>query len=104
MRRLANWSMAIANAAVVGLVGAALLGAAGCHRGPFAPSKADLLAKAQEAKDRPSLEKALGRPDDVNKFGPIETWTYRARDGELKFTVAGETIVLTRTGDANPAP
>ena len=102
MRRLPNRS--VASAGALGLAIAVALGGVGCHRGPFAPSKADLLAKAQEAKDRASLEKALGRPDDVSKFGPIETWTYRAKDGELKFTVAGETIVLTRTGDATPAP
>lgn len=76
----------------------------GCGRGPFAPSKAEILAKVQDAKDRAGLEKALGRPDDLTKLGPIETWTYRAKDGEVKFTVAGETIILSRTADPTPAP
>lgn len=84
------------------LVALLVLGA--CQGGPLAPTKADLLAKAANVKDRPGLEKALGRPDDVSKLGPIETWTYRAKDGEVKFTVAGETVLLSRTADREEKP
>ena len=51
---------------------------AGCDR---TPSKADLLKKAEGVKTKAELEKALGKPSDVEKIGPLEKWTYKASDG-----------------------
>jgi len=60
---------------------------AGC--GP--PTKEDLLAKAKNAKTRAQLEKALGKADDVSKLGPVEKWTYKAKNGQVVFVLVGET-------------
>ena len=54
---------------------------AGC----FAPSKADIIKKAEGASTRGDLESALGEPSDVSKIGPIEKWTYKASDGAVVF-------------------
>ena len=43
------------------------------------PTKEDILQKAVDVKTRAELEKRLGRPGDIAKLGPVETWTYRAR-------------------------
>ncbi len=65
----------------------------------FAPSKSDLLKKAQGAKSRADLEAALGQPSDVSKIGPIEKWTYAASDGSVVFVLAGDTITFEATAD-----
>lgn len=75
---------------------ALLLGAAGC--GP--PTKHDLLEKAEGAENREQLEAALGPPDDRSKLGPIETWKYRARDGEVTFVIAGDRVRFEAAGAA----
>lgn len=65
----------------------------------FAPSKSELLKKAQGAKSRADLEAALGQPSDVSKIGPIEKWTYVASDGSVVFVLAGDTITFEATAD-----
>lgn len=62
------------------------------------PSKADILAKAKNVDTRAQLEAALGRPDDISKLGPVETWTYNASDGSVVFIVTGDTVALQATG------
>jgi len=77
---------------------AALLGLvllAGC----FAPSKGDLLKKAQGVTSRAGLEAALGEPSEVSKLGPIEKWTYVASDGSVVFLLAGDTVTFEATAD-----
>jgi hypothetical protein len=75
------------------------LGLAGC--GP--PTKHDLLSKAEGAETRQALEAALGAPDDRSKLGPVETWTYRASDGEVTFVIAGDRVRFeTAGGSAEP--
>jgi hypothetical protein len=63
------------------------------------PSKADILKKAEKADTRDKLEKALGRPQDISKLGPIETWVYKAKDGQVAFTIAGDTVAMQITQD-----
>jgi hypothetical protein len=85
----------------LGVALAALLaGAAGC--GP--PSKHELLQMAEGAETRQQLEAALGAPDDRSKLGPLETWKYRARDGEVTFVIAGDRVRFEAAGDAPVEP
>ena len=63
----------------------------------FAPSKADLIKKAEGVTSRSELEAALGEPSDVSKIGPIEKWTYKASDGAVIFVLAGDTITFEVT-------
>ncbi len=72
-----------------------LLLLAGC----FAPSKADLIKKAEGASTRADLESALGEPSEVSKLGPIEKWTYKAADGAVVFILAGDSITFEVTED-----
>jgi hypothetical protein len=71
-----------------------LLVLAGCGD----PGKADILKKAEGADTKAKLEKALGRPTDIGKLGPIEKWTYKAKDGEVVFLITGDTVALQAAG------
>lgn len=73
---------------------------AGC--GP--PSKEDLLAKAKDVKTRAQLEKALGKADDVSKLGPLEKWTYKAKNGQVIFVLVGETVTIEVAGGGEKKP
>ena len=68
---------------------------AGCG----ASSKEDIIAKAREAKTRSALEKALGKPDDISKLGPVEKWTYKAKNGTVTFILMGDTVTIEKTDD-----
>jgi len=57
-------------------------------------SKHELLSKSEDVRTKAQLEATLGAPDDRDKLGPLETWTYRARDGEVTFLITGETVRL----------
>ena len=61
-------------------------------------TKEDLLAKAKDVKTRAQLEKALGRADDVSKLGPVEKWTYKAKNGQVVFVLVGETVTIEAAG------
>jgi len=63
------------------------------------PEKADILKKAEGIEDKAKLESALGKPTEVSKLGPIERWTYKAKDGSVTFTITGSTVALSNTGD-----
>lgn len=78
---------------------AALLGLVLLLSACFAPSKGDLLKKAEGVKSRGELEAALGKPSEVSKLGPIEKWTYVASDGKVIFLLAGDTITFEVTED-----
>jgi hypothetical protein len=71
---------------------------AGCGRG----SKHDIIQKTENVTTRAELEKALGKPDRFESagVGPLrmETWVYRASDGEVLFLVAGEAVISRTTG------
>ena len=69
------------------------------------PTKHDILKKAEQIETKQALEAALGAPDDVSKLGPVETWTYRAKDGEVTFLITGDHVTFQAaggSGDANP--
>ena len=61
-------------------------------------TKEDILAKARNVATRSELEKALGKPDDIGKLGPVEKWTYKASNGEVIFVIVGVKVTLEVTG------
>ena len=61
-------------------------------------SKEDMVAKAREVKTRAELERALGKPHDVSKLGPLEKWTYKARNGQVVFVLVGDVVTLEAAG------
>ncbi|HEX7216647.1 MAG TPA: hypothetical protein VF578_20710 [Methylomirabilota bacterium] len=61
----------------------------GCSR-----SKEDLLEKSRGITVRAELERALGKPNAVNKLGPVEQWTYKASNGTVVFLIVGDTVTL----------
>ncbi len=67
---------------------------AGC--GPS--TKEDIVLKAKDAKTRAALEKALGKPDDISKLGPVEKWTYKAKNGHVTFVLVGDTVTIEAAG------
>ena len=62
------------------------------------PTKEDLLAKAEKIHRRAELEKALGKPHDITKLGPVETWIYKASNGQVVFVVIGDKVTLQAAG------
>lgn len=72
----------------------ALLLLTGC--GP--PTKEEILQKARDVTTRADLEKRLGRPGDISKLGPLETWTYKAKNGDVVFVIIGDTVTLQAAG------
>ncbi|MGH7386344.1 MAG: hypothetical protein ACREKG_14295 [Candidatus Rokuibacteriota bacterium] len=77
---------------LVWLLAAGLL--AGCSR-----SKEDLIQKSREVSTRAELERALGKPSDISKLGPVEQWTYEASNGTVVFLIVGDKVTLQATGD-----
>jgi hypothetical protein len=76
---------------LVWLLAAALLG--GCGR-----SKEDLVEKSRNASTRAELERALGKPSDIAKLGPVEQWTYNASNGTVVFLIVGDKVTLQAAG------
>jgi len=79
---------------------AALLLTLACAR----ETKHDLLKKTELVTTKAELEQMLGAPDDRNKLGPIETWTYEVSDGKVTFLIAGDTVQIQATSDSDPDP
>jgi hypothetical protein len=75
---------------------------AGLLTGCDDPTKAEILKKAEGADTKTLLEKALGQPKDVNKVGPLESWTYSAADGAVTFVIAGDQVTMSATSDTKP--
>ena len=67
-----------------------------------APTKEDMLAKARNVSTRSELEKALGKPDDIGKLGPVEKWTYKASNGEVVFLIIADKVTLEVTAPSDP--
>lgn len=61
------------------------------------PSKHEILSQAEGVTDKAELERVLGAPSERDKLGPLETWTYRAKDGEVTFLITGDTVRLQAT-------
>ena len=77
---------------LVAFVGVAVLGC-----GP--PSQHDILKQAEGVETKQELEAKIGAPDEVDKLGPLEKWTYRASDGEVEFVITGDKVGLKSTKD-----
>jgi hypothetical protein len=61
------------------------------------PTKEEILKKSEGADTKVLLEKALGRPNDIKKIGPLESWTYKAADGAVNFVIAGDRVTMSAT-------
>jgi hypothetical protein len=85
--------LTIARWVLAGAMVVVLLNLAGCSR-----SKEDVLARARDVKTRAELERILGRPDDIQKLGPVETWTYKASNGQVVFMIIGDNVTLQAAG------
>ncbi len=62
-------------------------------------TKEAIVEKTRGVSTRDELEKALGRPDDITKLGPMETWTYKASNGQVVFMIIGDKVTLQAAGD-----
>jgi len=77
--------------------GLVLLGLVACGRA----SKEEIVAKARDISRRAELERALGKPDDITKLGPVETWRYKASNGEVIFLIVGDDVTLQAAGGSD---
>lgn len=59
------------------------------------PSKQDILKKAEKAATKAQLESAVGKPTEVSKVGPVEKWTYKAKDGTVVFMITGDKVAVS---------
>ncbi len=93
---LGSWRRGASKRSVIGaaLAGLAVAFSVACG----SPTKEDILAKTRNVSTRADLEKAVGKPDDISKLGPLEKWTYQASNGEVVFVIIGDTITLQATG------
>ena len=66
------------------------------------PTKEDILKRAEGADTKALLERAIGRPNDIKKMGPLETWTYKAANGAVTFVIAGDRVTVSATSDEKP--
>ena len=80
-------------------LGSLLLIAAMAFVGCGPPTKHEIVDKAQGVETKQELEAALGAPDDIEKLGPIERWTYSASDGQVEYVITGDTVALESTSD-----
>ena len=74
--------------------GAVVLGLVACGRG----TKEDIVAKTRDVSRRADLERVLGTPDDISKLGPVETWRYKASNGDVVFLIVGDEVTLQAAG------
>lgn len=58
------------------------------------PTKADIIEKARGVETREQLQKKLGKPTEISKLGPIEQWTYKAKDGQVTFILTGDSVAM----------
>ncbi|MCX7355689.1 MAG: hypothetical protein NTY59_12840 [Alphaproteobacteria bacterium] len=58
------------------------------------PTKADIIDKARGVETREQLQKKLGKPTEISKLGPIEQWTYKAKDGQVTFILTGDSVAM----------
>ena len=62
------------------------------------PTKEDIIGKTRNVSTRDELEKAAGKPSDIAKLGPVETWTYKASNGNVVFLIVGDKVTLQAAG------
>ena len=80
-------------------LGSLLLAAAMAFAGCGPPTKHEIVKKAEGIETKQELEAALGAPDNIEKLGPIERWTYSASDGAVEYVITGDAVVLESTKD-----
>ena len=68
------------------------------------PTKHEIVKKAEGIETKQELEAALGAPDDIEKLGPIERWTYSASDGAVEYVITGDAVALESTKDRKEEP
>ena len=79
--------------------GLVMLGLVACSRG----TKEEIVSKARDVSKRAELERVLGKPDDITKLGPLETWRYKASNGEVIFLIVGDDVTLQAAGSPEKA-
>jgi len=79
--------------------GLVMLGLVACGRG----TKEEIVSKARDVSKRAELERVLGKPDDITKLGPLETWRYKASNGEVIFLIVGDDVTLQAAGSPEKA-
>ena len=62
------------------------------------PTKEDIIEKSRGVDTKTQLTDKLGKPDDIAKLGPIEKWTYKAKNGTVVFIITGEKVALETSG------
>lgn len=62
------------------------------------PTVAEMVQKSEKVGSKAELEKVLGKPHEISKVGPVETWTYKARDGQVSFLIAGDRVTMSAAG------
>lgn len=62
------------------------------------PTVTEMVQKTEAVNSKAELEKALGRPHEISKVGPVETWTYKAKDGQVSFLIAGDRVTMSAAG------
>lgn len=62
------------------------------------PSTEETIKKSENIGTKAELEKALGRPTEIQKLGPMEQWTYKTSDGSVTFVLAGDSVTLASGG------
>ena len=67
------------------------------------PSQHEILKQAEGVETKQELEAKIGAPDEVDKLGPLERWTYRASDGDVEFVITGDAVALGSTKDRDDA-
>lgn len=68
------------------------------------PSKHEIMKKADGLETKQELEAAIGPPDDVDRIGRLERWSYRTSDGEVLFVIVNDRIRLETTAEASDEP
>lgn len=58
------------------------------------PTKADIIEKARGVETREQLQKKVGKPTEISKLGPVEQWTYKAKDGQVVFILTGDSVAM----------
>ncbi|HEY7676625.1 MAG TPA: hypothetical protein VIG69_06115 [Candidatus Methylomirabilis sp.] len=80
---------------IVATLGAlALCGLVSCS----SSTKEDIIGKTRNVSTRDELEKAVGKPSDIAKLGPVEQWTYKASNGNVVFVIVGDKVTLQAAG------
>jgi len=59
--------------------------------------------EGRDRREDAGLERALGKPDDITKLGPVETWRYKASNGEVIFLIVGDDVTLQAAGGSDTA-